>query len=92
MVAIQYTVIKEAIDEWDPVALLITHAPADEYDSESTRVFNKLSDLPTANIEDLSRAIFEVFVESFGRDVFTLGLGECRRIARKILEATDKTG
>lgn len=83
--SISYAVIKKAIDEWDPIGLLITHAPADEYDSESNRIFDRLSELTFVSIEALANIIFEVFVKGFGDDVFISGLDECKKIAEKIL-------
>ena len=74
-----------AIDEWDPIGLLITHAPADEYDSETKRIFDRLSELTSTSIEALSNIIFEVFVKSFGDDILISGLDECKKIAEKIL-------
>jgi len=82
---ITYTIIKRIIDEWDPVDLLITHAPADEYDSESTGIFVRAVEMNSANIEVLANIIFEVFVENFGDDVFILGFDECIKIAKKVL-------
>ena len=82
---ISYAVIKMAIDEWDPIGLLIIHSPADEYDSESKGIFNRLSELTFISIEALANIIFEVFVKSFGDDVFISGLDECKKIAEKIL-------
>lgn len=82
---ISYATIKKAIDEWDPIALLITHAPADEYDSESNRIFERLSELTSISMEALANIIFEVLVKGFGDDVFISGLDECKKIAEKIL-------
>lgn len=85
---IPYDVIKRTIDEWDPVELLITHAPADEYDSESNSIFVRAAEMTSASIEVLANIIFEVFVDNFGDDVFILGIDECMKIAKKILTVT----
>lgn len=82
---ISYAAIKMAIDEWDPIGLLITHSPADEYNNESKRIFDRLSELTSTSIEALANIIFEVFIKSFGDDVFITGLDECKKIAEKIL-------
>ena len=84
-VTISYAAIKMAIDEWDPIGLLITHSPADEYNNESKRIFDRLSELTSTSIEALANIIFEVFIKSFGDDVFITGLDECKKIAEKIL-------
>ncbi|HBG11028.1 MAG TPA: DUF1871 domain-containing protein [Clostridium sp.] len=85
IVSIPYAVIKKTIDEWDPIGLLITHAPADEYDSESNRIYDRLNELSYASIETLANIIFEAFIKSFGDDVFISGFDECKKIAEKIL-------
>lgn len=85
---IPYDVIKRTIDEWDPVELLNTHAPADEYDSESNSIFVRAAEMASASIEVLANIIFEVFVDNFGDDVFILGIDECMKIAKKILTVT----
>lgn len=77
--AISYNVIKEQIDNWDPIGLLISHAPVNEYDRESKEVLNKLSGLPSVCVESLSNVIFDVFIKSFGSDVFNLGIDECEK-------------
>jgi len=64
IVSIPYAVIKKTIDEWDPIGLLITHAPADEYDSESNRIYDRLNELSYASIETLANIIFEAFIKS----------------------------
>jgi len=85
IMSIPYAVIKKTIDEWDPIGLLVIHTPADEYDSESKGIFDRLSELTFTSIEALANIIFEVFVKSFGDDVFISGFDECKKIAEKIL-------
>lgn len=80
-----YDDIKKCIDEWDPINLLNTHAPVDEYDNESKKIFNRLSKLPLVNSQKLSEIIYEVFIESFGSDVFILNISACQKIAEKII-------
>ncbi len=84
-VFISYAVIKKTIDEWDPIELLTTHAPADEYDSESRSIFDRAKEMTSASMEVMANIIFEVFIENFGDDVFILGIDECKKVANKIL-------
>lgn len=80
-----YGTIKEAIDDWDPIELLTTHAPADEYDNESKIIFDKLNALPSVCVEDLAKVILDVFTKSFGNDMFRSEIDQCKWIASKIL-------
>ena len=82
--SISYGRIKKTIDDWDPIELLITHAPPDEYDSESREIFNMLQNADTMDTQTLSQAIHDVFSRRFGSNVFIKGLEECSTIAQKI--------
>ena len=74
--------IKKIIDEWDPIDLL-SHAPDDEYHSEIEAVRYLLH--MTDDSAELADGIFNVFVESFGKDVFNKSKEECERIAQILL-------
>ena len=74
--------VKRIIDEWDPIDLL-SHAPDDEYHSEIEAV-QKLTRV-TKDSDELAEGIFEVFLESFGREVFNKSKDECKRIAQSLL-------
>lgn len=63
----KYVNIKKIIDCWDPIDLLI-HAPSDEYHSEILEIENLLDS--SKDIFDLTEGIYQVFVKSFGEDVF----------------------
>ncbi|MEA5039616.1 MAG: hypothetical protein VB086_07240 [Clostridiaceae bacterium] len=64
--------------------MLVTHAPADEYDSESKTIYDKLRVFPIACVDDLAEVISDVFTKSFGHDAFHPGINECKQIASKI--------
>ena len=83
---ISYDVIKKVIDKWDPVELLCIHAPSDEYDSETKEIFDEMNKLEFIEVGIVANIIFSVFSESFGHDVFTLTIGECRTVAQKIID------
>ena len=56
--------VKAVIDEWDVMGLLCIGAPSDEYDHETEQVLHMMK---TENdIDKLSKAIVEIFVDSFG--------------------------
>lgn len=74
--------VKRIIDEWDPIDLL-SHAPDDEYHSEIEAVQNLTR--VTKDSDELAEGIFEVFLESFGREVFNKSKDECKRIAQSLL-------
>lgn len=83
--SVSYEKVKKAIDEWDPIELLSTHAPSDEYDGESKEVFTTLQRNPDIGISDLMRFIHDVFTRAFGDDVFKQTLSECAVVAEKML-------
>lgn len=74
--------VKRVIDEWDPIDLLF-HAPDDEYHSEIEAIQHLLS--ITDDSGELAEGIFNVFVDSFGKDIFNKSKEECKQIARTLL-------
>ena len=74
--------VKKVIDEWDPIDLL-SHAPDDEYHSEIEEIRYLLQ--MTDDSAELAEGIFNVFIESFGKDTFKKSKGECERIAQILL-------
>ena len=74
--------VKRIIDEWDPIDLLF-HAPDDEYHSEIEEIGYLLH--MTDDSVELAEGIFNVFVESFGKDTFNKSKEECEHIAQILL-------
>lgn len=70
------------IDDWDPIDLL-SHAPSDEYYSEILSIYQLLNTIDDVN--ELSNGIYEIFVESFGKNIFNKTKEECIIIAEKLL-------
>lgn len=87
---ISYNVIKKVIDEWDPVELLCIHTPSDEYDSESKEIFDEMNKLEFIEVGIVANIIFSVFSKSFGHDVFTSTIYECRTVAQKIIDISKR--
>ncbi|MGL6221017.1 MAG: DUF1871 family protein [Lacrimispora sphenoides] len=85
--SLSYTDIKSIIDEWDPIELLITHAPPDEYDYETNEIFETIQKNHNISANDLTNIIFRVFTNKFGSDTFTKDAEECQEIAEKILSS-----
>ena len=75
--------IKAVIDDWDPIGLL-SHAPSDEYHSEIKEIENCISSI--AGQVELATEIYNIFIRSFGCDIFQKTLDECTQIANKIWE------
>ena len=74
--------VKRVIDEWDPIDLL-SHAPDDEYHSEIEEIEHLLC--VTDDSGELAEGIFKVFVEAFGKEIFTKSIDECKQIAQILL-------
>jgi hypothetical protein len=79
--------IKCVIDDWDPIELLSSYAPPDEYDSESEKIYIFIKKSDAVDRICLGGIIFEVFMQSFGDDVFLKSLDECIDIAEKIINS-----
>ena len=76
--------IKNIIDEWDPIELLVIHCPPDEYDDISRELDKIIAN--GVDVDALADSIFAVFEQAFGVPTFNKSLEECRKIAQKILE------
>ena len=83
-ILISYEKVKSVIDQWDPIELLATHTPSDEYDSESKEIFEAIGKNEDLTVCELSKLIFDVFIRGFGEDVFVKDLKVCQKIAEKI--------
>ena len=75
-------IVKIIINEWDPIDLL-SHAPSDEYCFEIERIYQLLQ--LTNNVNSIAEGIYNIFVESFGDDIFIKNMAECEQIAHKLL-------
>lgn len=61
------SIVKEAIDKCDPIGLLNTGAPEDEYDSEIEEIAKKVVDC--RNVEEIQNLIYETFVKWFDQNI-----------------------
>lgn len=80
--------VKRIIDEWDPIDLL-SHAPDDEYHSEIAEIGELLN--LSKDFSELAEGIYQVFSNSFGKDVFCKSRSECAMIAQKIISAQEQS-
>lgn len=78
-----FYIIKKAIDNWDPIELLI-HAPDDEYNGETKKIAEKINNQMDEN--EVGLIIYNTFKDAFGLDTFTNSLQECVSIAKIILQ------
>ena len=85
MTEIRRECIKNIIDDWDPIELLSSYAPPDEYDSESKKISTLSENFIEIDKICLGEIIFKVFTQSFGDDIFLKSLDECTEIAEKII-------
>jgi len=79
----EFIILKEIIDEWDPIGLLETHSPLDEYDGETQKILSQISD--DMNEFDIATIIYNVFLASFNETVFLKSTNECIIVAKKVL-------
>ena len=77
------TTVRQIINNWDPIGLL-SNAPDDEYDSEIDAITRMA--VCCKNCIELAEGIYQVFVQSFGEDVFCKTVSECEIIADEIFE------
>lgn len=75
-------IVKKIINEWDPIGLM-GHAPDDEYEIEITQIANMIYAADT--VEIFADIIRNVFIQSFGDDIFIKTKEECIAIAEKIM-------
>lgn len=78
-----YRIIKQEIDNWDPIGLLEMSCPDDEYDIESNAIYSKYK--PNVTNAEFGAIIHQVFYENF-EDTFKFSKAECTKIANKIIE------
>lgn len=76
--------IVSLVNKWDPIGLY-PMAPKDEYESEIKKICEFLFNNSHVEEKLLANYINEIFVQSFGKDIYREDLVKCEKIARKIL-------
>ena len=76
--------IAQIINEWDPLGFF-PMAPSDEYNTEIQQIFEYIEQSKNIQINELANVINNIFIASFGNDVYKEDLNQCEEVARKIL-------
>lgn len=80
----KYDYVKQQINLWDPIGLLI-HTPDDEYEDEIKQIYFFLNSSKNLSKETVGKKIYDIFSCSFD-STFNQSLAECIHIAEKLLE------
>ena len=75
-----------AINEWDPIGLF-PMAPEDEYMNEIIKIMEYLDAVRDITEEKLAIKINQIFIASFGDDVYAEDIKGCLNVARKIINS-----
>ena len=73
-----------AINEWDPIGFF-PMAPKDEYINEIKKIYEYLNSIPNVTEEKMAQKINEIFLISFGSDVYVEDIEGCLNVARHII-------
>jgi len=76
-------IVEEVINNWDPLNLF-PGAPKDEYKEEIDLITLLLKD--TNDIHNIAHGIRNIFIKSFGDDIFNKNCDECFAIANFIIQ------
>lgn len=77
-------IILIAINEWDPIGFF-PMAPKDEYMNEIKKIYEYLNTIPNVTEEKLAKKINEIFLMSFGTDVYIEDTEQCLNVAKYII-------
>lgn len=75
--------LTQIINEWDPIGI-ISFTPENEYETEIKEIEKFLEVCNKDDITSLAEKIMIIFSQSFGSNIFTKQLQECKVIAQKI--------
>lgn len=80
-----FDIVKQVIDEWDPMNFLDMGAPEDEYDGETRAISNVIDGFSSLN--EIAEEISETLSLSFGQ---TFTFEDCMKPAQKIYDVLQK--
>jgi hypothetical protein len=83
-----FEIVKSVIDAWDPYSLLGGGAPADEFESEATKVVTRIRHMQSP--ADAAREISSVFSGAFEPQWFTLDA--CAEVGARLYSELEKAG
>ena len=72
------------VNEWDPIGFF-PMAPKDEYINEIKKIYEYLNVSQDITEENLANKINEIFLMSFGSDVYVEDTEGCSRVAKDII-------
>lgn len=72
------------VNEWDPIGFF-PMAPKDEYINEIKKIIDYLNKNQDVSEEKLTKKINEIFIQSFGSDVYVEDIDGCLKVAKGIL-------
>lgn len=79
-----FEIIKKVINEWDPMGLVYC-ASDDEYECE-IREIEKFILNNDVDVNSLGKAILDIFIDFFDKDLFNHSLDDCKKISKKLLD------
>jgi hypothetical protein len=82
------SVVRGVIREWDPYSLLAGGAPNDEFDHQVAQLVARSRKIESP--ADATRAVSEVFSESF--DAADFPLGSCAHVGERLFAALSAAG
>ena len=72
------------VNEWDPIGFF-PMAPKDEYINEIKKIYEYINVSQDITEEKLAKKINEIFLMSFGSDVYVEDTEVCLRVAKNII-------
>ena len=78
--------ITKIINDWDPIGLF-PMAPKNEYVIEIRRIYEYILKNQNLQIITLAEVINQIFVQTFGADVYDENIEQCILVAEKILKS-----
>lgn len=74
------------VNEWDPIGFF-PMAPKDEYINEIKKIIEYLNKNQDISEEKLTKKINEIFIQSFGSEVYVEDIDGCLKVAKGILNS-----
>lgn len=78
--------ITKIINDWDPIGLF-PMAPKNEYVIEIKRIYEYILKNQNLQIITLAEVINQIFMQTFGADVYDENIEQCILVAEKILKS-----
>lgn len=78
--------IRKIINTWDPIGLF-PMAPKDEYAGEIKKIYDIICSNHEQDIQLLANAINDMFIKSFGEDVYHSDMEKCMQIAESLVHS-----